>query len=99
MSRNSEKTTRLRTSGGQVSASFFNYVCIKFFSNTRIHTYGNKFCVTDHPDGRAVLYESKTYSKRKIIDLLKTLRGFETSQEINSIFNGYLFSHHFFLEF
>ncbi|XP_066141842.1 probable DNA mismatch repair protein Msh6 [Euwallacea fornicatus] len=52
----------------------------------KIHTYGNKFCVTSHPDGRAILYETKTYSKRKILDLLNTLRGFEASQEINIIF-------------
>lgn len=54
----------------------------------RIHTYGNKFCSTNHPDGRAILYEAKTYSKRKIIDLLKTLRGFEASQGIAVIFKG-----------
>uniref|UniRef100_A0AAR5Q4R4 DNA mismatch repair protein n=1 Tax=Dendroctonus ponderosae TaxID=77166 RepID=A0AAR5Q4R4_DENPD len=54
----------------------------------KIHTYGNKFCSTNHPDGRAILYEAKTYSKRKIIDLLKTLRGFEASQEIAGIFKG-----------
>ncbi|KAL1490516.1 hypothetical protein ABEB36_013196 [Hypothenemus hampei] len=54
----------------------------------KIHTYGNKFCVTNHPDGRAILYEAKAYSKRKIIDLLKTLKGFEVSQEIADIFHN-----------
>ncbi|CAG9766738.1 unnamed protein product [Ceutorhynchus assimilis] len=54
----------------------------------KIHTYGNKFCVTNHPDGRAIMYEAKIYSKRKIMDLLKTLRGFEAAQDIPNIFKN-----------
>ncbi|XP_050303383.1 probable DNA mismatch repair protein Msh6 isoform X2 [Anthonomus grandis grandis] len=54
----------------------------------KIHNYGNRFCAKDHPDSRAILYEAKTYSKRKIMDLLKTLKGFEVSQEIQGMFNG-----------
>nr|XP_022900437.1 probable DNA mismatch repair protein Msh6 [Onthophagus taurus] len=54
----------------------------------KIHTFGNKYCAENHPDSRAVLYEAKTYSKRKILDLLTTLRGFEKAQEISQIFNG-----------
>ncbi|XP_060525908.1 probable DNA mismatch repair protein Msh6 [Cylas formicarius] len=54
----------------------------------KIHHYGNKFCATDHPDGRAVFYEAKTYSKRKIMDLLKTLRGFEAAQQVADVFKG-----------
>ncbi|XP_076260192.1 DNA mismatch repair protein Msh6 [Rhynchophorus ferrugineus] len=54
----------------------------------KIHIYGNKIYSTDHPDSRAILYEAKTYSKRKIMDLIKTLRGFEASQELVRIFKG-----------
>lgn len=41
-----------------------------------------------HPDGRAIFYEANTYSKRKINDLLSTLRGFERAQEIATLFEG-----------
>ncbi|CAG9855365.1 unnamed protein product [Phyllotreta striolata] len=54
---------------------------------TKIHIFGNKFLSTDHPDGRAVFYEAKTYSKRKIKDFLKTLRAFEKAQEIADVFS------------
>ncbi|CAH0559312.1 unnamed protein product [Brassicogethes aeneus] len=54
----------------------------------KIHTYGNRFCAQNHPDGRAIFYEAVTYSKRKIQDLLKTLRAFEKVQELPEIFNG-----------
>lgn len=42
----------------------------------------------DHPDSRAIFYESVTYSKTKIKDFLKTLRAFEKAQEIADIFKG-----------
>lgn len=32
----------------------------------QIHTFGNKNRATNHPDGRAILYEQKTYNKKKI---------------------------------
>lgn len=32
----------------------------------QIHTFGNKNRVTNHPDGRAILYEQKQYNKKKI---------------------------------
>lgn len=54
----------------------------------KIHIYGNKYCAENHPDGRAIFYESKTYSKRKIQDLLNTLRGFENAQALTDIFEG-----------
>ncbi|XP_018565021.1 probable DNA mismatch repair protein Msh6 isoform X1 [Anoplophora glabripennis] len=55
---------------------------------TKIHAYGNKFMAKDHPDSRAIFYESVTYSKTKIKDFLKTLRAFEKAQEISDIFSG-----------
>ncbi|XP_056646514.1 probable DNA mismatch repair protein Msh6 isoform X1 [Diorhabda sublineata] len=54
----------------------------------KIHTYGNKFLSTNHPDSRAVLYENNTYSRNKIKDFLKTLKAFETSYEIINLFQG-----------
>lgn len=32
----------------------------------QIHTFGNKNKVKNHPDGRAILFEQKTYNKKKI---------------------------------
>lgn len=60
----------------------FSLIC------SRIHIFGNKFCAEMHPDSRAIFYEANTYSKRKINDLLSTLRGFEKGQEIASLFEG-----------
>lgn len=54
----------------------------------KIHNYGNKFLTIDHPDCRAIFYEAVTYSKRKIQDLVKTLKAFEKVQEIPDIFKG-----------
>uniref|UniRef100_A0A1Y1KHY5 DNA mismatch repair proteins mutS family domain-containing protein n=1 Tax=Photinus pyralis TaxID=7054 RepID=A0A1Y1KHY5_PHOPY len=53
----------------------------------RIHTFGNRF-LTNHPDSRAILYENNTYSKRKILDLINTIQGFEKAQEIMGLFEG-----------
>lgn len=39
----------------------------------------------DHPDSRAVLYEEVTYSKRKIVDFLSALAGFQTMQDVVSL--------------
>ncbi|KAF2882315.1 hypothetical protein ILUMI_23880 [Ignelater luminosus] len=54
---------------------------------TKIHTFGNRFCALYHPDSRAILYEAKTYSKRKILDLLSTINGFEKASELVGIFS------------
>ncbi|KAK4878256.1 hypothetical protein RN001_010762 [Aquatica leii] len=54
---------------------------------SKIHTFGNRFS-SQHPDSRAVLYENKTYSKRKILDLISTMQGFERAQEITRLFQG-----------
>jgi DNA mismatch repair protein MSH6 len=61
---------------------------IYYFFFCRIHTYGNRFFASDHPDSRAVFYEAATYSKRRINDLLKTLQGFEVAQNIHPLFKG-----------
>ncbi|KAK5638421.1 hypothetical protein RI129_012716 [Pyrocoelia pectoralis] len=54
---------------------------------SKIHTFGNRF-LKDHPDSRAILYENKRYSKRKILDLINTIQGFERAQEITGLFEG-----------
>lgn len=59
-----------------------------FFFYCRIHTFGNKQFAEEHPDSRAVLYESKTYFKRKIMVLLNTVKGFETATEVTELFKG-----------
>lgn len=55
---------------------------------SKIHTFGNKFCAKLHPDSRAILYEMKIYSKRKILDLLSTLKGFEETLALPDIFEN-----------
>lgn len=52
---------------------------------SKIHSIGT-LKGQDHPDGRAVLYEEVTYSKRKIADFLSALEGFQTMQEIVCVF-------------
>ncbi|XP_047458694.1 DNA mismatch repair protein Msh6 isoform X2 [Mugil cephalus] len=53
---------------------------------SKIHSIGTPLKGQDHPDGRAVLYEEVTYSKRKIADFLSALEGFKTMREIISAF-------------
>ena len=52
----------------------------------QIHTFGNKERLTNHPDGRAVLYEEKTYGKKKIQDFISTLNGFESLTKLPEMF-------------
>ncbi|XP_054456808.1 DNA mismatch repair protein Msh6 [Anoplopoma fimbria] len=52
---------------------------------SKIHSIGTPLKGQDHPDGRAVLYEEVTYSKRKIADFLSALEGFKTMQEIITV--------------
>lgn len=51
---------------------------------SKIHSIGT-LKGQEHPDGRAILYEEVTYSKRKIADFLSALEGFKTMQEIISV--------------
>ncbi|CAJ0567662.1 unnamed protein product, partial [Mesorhabditis spiculigera] len=48
----------------------------------KIHTLGLKYRAETHPDSRAVMFESTKYNRRKIKDLLVTLRGFEATRRI-----------------
>ncbi|XP_076457037.1 DNA mismatch repair protein Msh6-like [Babylonia areolata] len=49
---------------------------------SRIHSLGSAKRSANHPEGRAVMYEEVTYSKRKIEDFLATLGGFKTAMKI-----------------
>lgn len=64
---------------GIVISTFYNF-------HFRIHSFGNKRLAENHPDSRAVMYESATYSKRKILDLISTIEAFEAGQSISAIF-------------
>lgn len=54
----------------------------------RIHAQGNYAKGHNHPDARAIMYESKTYSKRKIQDFISALEGFEQALKIVDSFGG-----------
>uniref|UniRef100_A0A915C4J0 DNA mismatch repair protein n=3 Tax=Parascaris univalens TaxID=6257 RepID=A0A915C4J0_PARUN len=48
----------------------------------KIHTLGLKYRASEHPDGRAVMFEPLRYNRRKICDLLSALSGFERVDEL-----------------
>ncbi|XP_077301291.1 DNA mismatch repair protein Msh6 isoform X2 [Arctopsyche grandis] len=45
----------------------------------KIHSLGNLNRSKNHPDSRAILYEEKTYSKRKVLDFISILNGFQSA--------------------
>lgn len=51
----------------------------------QIHGFGNKELFKNHPNGRAIMFEELTYSKKKINDFLSTLRGFETCMNLSKM--------------
>ncbi|KAL8582855.1 hypothetical protein ACOMHN_042688 [Nucella lapillus] len=54
---------------------------------SRIHSLGSAKRLANHPEGRAVMYEEVTYSKRKIEDFLATMGGFKTGMKIMKKFS------------
>ncbi|EDS38395.1 DNA mismatch repair protein MSH6 [Culex quinquefasciatus] len=54
----------------------------------QIHSFGNAERMKNHPDGRAILYEEQTYSKKKIQDFICTLRGFKALTRLPELFAG-----------
>lgn len=54
---------------------------------TRVHTNGLRSKGADHPDSRAVMYESAIYNSRKIKDFADTLAGFDSLVKIGAIFD------------
>ncbi|XP_011302919.1 probable DNA mismatch repair protein Msh6 [Fopius arisanus] len=56
---------------------------------SKIHTHGSAQKMKNHPDGRAFMFESQTYSKRKILDFTGALEGFESAMQIASKFEEF----------
>lgn len=54
----------------------------------RIHAQGNAFRSKTHPDSRAILFEDRIYSKKKILEFISTLAGFKSAEKIASLFQG-----------
>ncbi|KAJ6635780.1 putative DNA mismatch repair protein Msh6 [Pseudolycoriella hygida] len=54
----------------------------------QIHSFGNVKRSTDHPDGRAIFFEQKSYNKNKIRDFLDTLNGFDALTKIPNLFRN-----------
>lgn len=52
----------------------------------QIHQFGSAKRSTDHPDGRAVFFEQKSYNKNKIRDFLAILNGFDALTKLPSMF-------------
>ncbi|VVD03717.1 unnamed protein product [Leptidea sinapis] len=52
----------------------------------KVHSLGNLKKSKNHPDSRAILYEEKTYSKRKVLDFISVLNGFTAAIKLNEMF-------------
>ncbi|XP_070788374.1 DNA mismatch repair protein Msh6 isoform X1 [Pituophis catenifer annectens] len=52
---------------------------------SKIHSVGSSLKNQNHPDNKAILYEEARYSKKRIIDFLSALEGFNVIIEILSI--------------
>ncbi|RWS30600.1 DNA mismatch repair protein Msh6-like protein, partial [Leptotrombidium deliense] len=55
----------------------------------QIHSQGSVTRSTTHPDSRAVMFEEDKYSKRKIIDFIKTKTAFRKAHKIVSLFDSF----------
>ncbi|THK32980.1 probable DNA mismatch repair protein Msh6 [Diachasma alloeum] len=56
---------------------------------SKIYTHGSAQKMKNHPDGRAFMFESQTYSKKKISDFTTALEGFENAVKIASRFEDF----------
>ncbi|XP_015439440.1 PREDICTED: DNA mismatch repair protein Msh6 [Dufourea novaeangliae] len=56
---------------------------------SKIHAHGNPARMNNHPDGRAIMFEGPTYSKRRISDFTTTLSSFEDVLKIVSLFEDF----------
>lgn len=63
---------------------------IYIFCFNRIHAQGNAARMKNHPDGRAIMFEGPTYSKRIIVEFTMTLAKFEEILKFIELFNGML---------
>lgn len=56
---------------------------------SKIHAQGNAAKMNNHPDGRAIMFEGQTYSKKKIINFTATLSAFEDVLKIVALFEDF----------
>lgn len=54
----------------------------------KIHAFGNVKRSEDHPDGRAIFFEQKSYNKNKIRDFISVLNGFDALTKLPAIFKN-----------
>ncbi|KAG6448130.1 hypothetical protein O3G_MSEX005327 [Manduca sexta] len=52
----------------------------------KVHALGNLKRSKQHPDSRAIFYEEKTYSKRKVLDFISVLNGFTSALKLVQLF-------------
>ncbi|KPJ16004.1 putative DNA mismatch repair protein Msh6 [Papilio machaon] len=53
----------------------------------KVHALGNLKRSQNHPDARAIFYEERTYSKRKVLDFISVLQGFTAGLKLNELFS------------
>ncbi|CAK1545535.1 unnamed protein product [Leptosia nina] len=53
----------------------------------KVHALGNLKKSKEHPDSRAILYEEKTYSKRKVLDFISILNGYNAALKLSDLFS------------
>ncbi|XP_036147263.1 probable DNA mismatch repair protein Msh6 isoform X2 [Monomorium pharaonis] len=56
---------------------------------SKIHAQGNAAKMKNHPDGRAIMFEGPTYSKRVIADFTTTLAKFEEVLKFIELFDDF----------
>ncbi|KYQ47660.1 putative DNA mismatch repair protein Msh6 [Trachymyrmex zeteki] len=56
---------------------------------SKIHAQGNAAKMKNHPDGRAIMFEGPTYSKRVIVDFTTTLAKFEEVLKFIELFDDF----------
>ncbi|XP_041982809.1 probable DNA mismatch repair protein Msh6 isoform X2 [Aricia agestis] len=54
---------------------------------SKVHTLGNLKRSKCHPDSRAIFYEEKTYTKRKVLDFIAVLNGFAAALNLMKLFS------------
>ncbi|CAB3233361.1 unnamed protein product [Arctia plantaginis] len=53
----------------------------------KVHALGNLKRSKQHPDSRAIFYEEKTYSKRKVLDFISVLNGYTAALKLVELFS------------
>lgn len=54
----------------------------------RVYSQSTNGVESDHAETRAIYFEEKIYSKRKIVDFISILKGFRTSVKIMEKFQS-----------